>query len=142
MAARPLYRLDFTLPPVIGLVAPGRHHPCLHGCVLTVAPDGRVRVEGLSRERVFDQARRFLRIAARGHLPGRQGRPKAASPLSLIAVLTTPRQPHRGVPGGQDGWTIILGAEVAFAPTTLPPDIGVPELGAPESQPAAAIGQW
>lgn len=101
------YRLTFLLPPMLGLlVQPGRHSPCLHGCVLTIEGGGLVVIDGPSRERVFEQATRFLRVNSKG-------RP----PYSVIATLATPD------PRGRDGWSIIVGAEIAFSPTALRPTI-------------------
>ena len=113
------YRLSFLLPTVLRLgVLPGRHQPCVAGCVLIIHHTGLITIDGPSRERVFDQARRFLRMQARGH-----------GPLSIAAVLISPLPPHVGRHGcggrgGRDGWSIIVGAEIAFAPTSIPPDIG------------------
>jgi len=110
-------RLTFTLPRRLAFSVPaGRHQPCIAGCILKVDRDGQVVITGLSREQTFEQARRFLRIVAKGH-----------GPLSIVAVLTTPaRLTYER--GGRDGWSIIVGAEIAFTPTTIPPDLGVPEL--------------
>ena len=99
------YRLVFLLPSrLILMVQPGRHQPCQHGCVLVVDRGGLVTVTGPSREEVFDQAGRFLRLACRGH-----------QPVALAATLTQP--------GGRDGWSIIVGAKVAFSPTAIEPHI-------------------
>lgn len=106
------FRLTFLLPPVLGLlVAPGRHQPCLHGCLLEIDRAGLVAIEGPSRERVFEQATRFLRVNGKG-------RP----PYSVTATLSSPH------PSGRDGWSIIVGAEIAFSPTALPPEIMPAEL--------------
>lgn len=103
-----IYKLTFLLPPAIGLmVQPGRHQPCLAGCVLVIGPCGHVAIEGPSRERVFDQATRFLKVNSKG-------RPA----YSVAATLESPL-PCRG----RDGWSIIVGAEIAFSPTSMPPTI-------------------
>lgn len=108
------YRLSFLLPPALAFsVAPGRHQPCLHGCVLNVHRDANVTIEGPSRERVFDQARRFLRLITKG-MTQRQ----------IDAVLYTP--PSDGCRGGRDPWSIIVNAEVAIVPTAMPADLGEP----------------
>ena len=100
-----LYRLTFLLPSRLLLMAqPGRHQPCLHGCVLTVERGGLVTVTGLSKEKVFDQAGRFLKIICKGH-----------GAVSLAATLTQP--------AGRDGWSIIVGAKVAFSATSIEPHI-------------------
>jgi hypothetical protein len=99
------------LPAALYLRAePGRHSPCLHGCVLTVESRGVVAIEGPSRDRIFDQAARFLRVVTKG-----------AAAQSIAAVLQTPALGRS--PGGRDGWSIITGARVAFSPTSLPPHI-------------------
>ena len=88
------------------LVPEGRHQPCLHGCVLAV-DRGVVRIDGPSRERLFDQVRRFFRAYAR-KLPA----------LQCAATLDTP-----GSHGGVDTWSIIVNSDVSIAPTGLPADI-------------------
>lgn len=103
MAARECHRLTFMLPDCLALLAPsGRHQPCVHGVVLNVERGGLVRLEGPSRETLFEQATRFLRVLAKG-------RP----PLTVAANLWTP-----GL-GGHDGWTITVNAGVSFSPTAL-----------------------
>lgn len=110
------YRLTFLLPDRLAFAVPvGRHQPCLAGCVLDVDRAGLVSIFGLSREQIFAQCRRFMRLVARGH-----------GPLSIAAVLTSP------LPPGRDAWQIIVGADVAFAPTGLEVDVGL--------VPAAATG--
>lgn len=105
------YRLVFPLPRW-ALVARGRHHPCLAGCILTVTSADQVEVTGPSRELVFDQAQRWLRAISRGRMPE-----------ALPAVLFTPRALGRGERGGQDSWTIIVDAGVCFAPTAMPVEV-------------------
>lgn len=104
------YVLTFTVPVALRLsVIPGKHLPCLHGCLLVVDEKAeRVRIEGPSRESVFEQARRFLKVHAR-----------KAGPLTIDAVLRSPA-PGRGA----DSWSIICNAEISFAATVAPPDIG------------------
>ena len=107
-----VFRLTFLLPVELGLVvAPGRHCPCLHGCVLIIERSGLVAIEGPSRERVFAQADRFLRVNSKG-------RPA----YSVCATLESPAFADGGR-GGRDGWSIIVGAEIAFSPTALRPEI-------------------
>jgi hypothetical protein len=120
------YRLYFMLPDSIAWAVPsGRHQPCLHGCVLEVSRTGLVTIEGPSRERVFDQARRFFRVHAKGH-----------PPASIGAVLCSPRgglsvhavdPPVRVRRPARDGWSIAVGADVVFSPSPVI-DIGAPEL--------------
>lgn len=101
-----VYRLSFLLPATLVLRAmPGRHQPCLHGCVLRVDRGGTVTVEGPSRPRVFEQAARFLRMVAKG-MP----------PVAIAAWLASPCD-------RRDGWQIIVNAEVSFAPTAIEPHL-------------------
>jgi hypothetical protein len=100
------YRLSFLLPDTLAaFVRPGVHHPCLHGALLTIERGGLVRVDGQSKERVFDQAARFLRIIARDH------------PAITIAanLITTERR--------RDPWQIVIGAGVAFMPGGIEPHV-------------------
>lgn len=122
-AAGTLYRLTFMLPLSIAhQVATGRHCPCLYGCLLTIERPGRITVTGPSRERVFEQAARFLRVVAR-----RKG------PMSIAATLATPG--GAAGRGASDAWSIIVGAKVAFSPTALDPDLD-PGIGpAPKPHP-------
>jgi hypothetical protein len=111
-----LYRLTFLLPRELTLgLGTGLHHPCLHQCLLFVEHhrerDYCIRIQGPSRELVFDQARRYLRTAARGHL-------ERGAAFQIAAVLVTPHKP-----AGRDRWTIIVGADVAFSPTGLGADL-------------------
>lgn len=125
-AAGTIYRLTFLLPTNIAhQVATGRHCPCLHGCLVTIERPGRVTVIGPSRERVFDQAARFLRIVAR-----RRG------PMSIAALLFTPCSTASDR-GATDAWSIIVGAQVAFSPTALDPDLdpGLPTRPPPHPPP-------
>ena len=115
--ARAPFHLTFLLPPALTLgVNIGIQHPCLHQCLLRIEPhrgrDYIVRITGPSREKCFDQASRYLRVAARGHIA-------TGSALQISAVLVTPAR----VCSGRDTWTIIVGADVACAPTGLGADI-------------------
>lgn len=104
------YRLLFRLPPALGLsVLPGRHTPCVHGCVLTIDRDLLVSIEGPSREQLFNQARRFMRVTAKGH-----------GAFIVAASLYSPRGDLWAV----DTWHIAVGAEVVIAATAMTPDIG------------------
>jgi hypothetical protein len=112
-----VFRLTFLLPPALGLlVAPGRQQPCLHGCILTVGALGHVAIDGPSRERVFEQASRFLKANSKGR-PG----------YAVAAHLLTPDPRDRGLRTG-DSWSIIVGADVAFSPTALGPEIMPQEM--------------
>jgi len=104
-------RLLFTLPVNLRLSVPlGRHHPCLAACVLHVKRGGDIEIAGPHRDAVFDQARRFLRIHAKGH-----------GPLAIAAILLTPPTPFGR--GGQDTWHITAGAEIVFSPTSIRPTV-------------------
>jgi hypothetical protein len=108
------YRLTFWLPPQIAARAlAGAHRPCCNGCALTVSTIGFVTIEGPSRERVFDQARRLLRVCA-----------KREPAFSIPATLETPLRDRFGRPyPGRDSWSIIVNARVAFSPTRLSADV-------------------
>src|SRR5437764_1421876 len=90
-----------------------------HGCIAQIGKIGLVSVFGPSREVVMDQAARILTVACRG-LP---------QPLCVAATLYSLHRYGRQndgrdwleLPGPADGWTIIVGAEVAFSPTALDP---------------------
>lgn len=99
-----VFRLIFRLPPSLWLLArPGRHCPCLHGCVLSIDQCRIVEIEGPSRERVCDQAQRFMRVVSKD----------IAVPDAIPAWLTSPC-------GRRDGWSIIVRAEIAIVPTSMP----------------------
>lgn len=103
------YRLTFQLPATMLLLVPeGRHQPCIAGCVL-INNRGLLTIEGPSRDRVFDQARRFFRAHTR-KLPA----------LTIVATLDTPSGYS---PRGRDGWTIVVNSDVTFAPTGLGAEI-------------------
>jgi hypothetical protein len=141
----PTFTFTFALAPELRLEAPtGRHQPGIAGCVLTVDSRGQVAVEGNSREQVFAQARRFLRVIGRGY-----------GPLETAATLRMARQDAReragvarqdareraGVarrkthanalapeqiiyePGGGDSWSIVIGADVVIAAAAIAPDV-------------------
>lgn len=127
MRADPLYaayRLTFTLPAALRLSVPlGRHQPCVAGCVLTVNAAHQVTIEGRHRDAVFDQARRFLKVHAKGH-----------GALAMVAVLASPADPDNpSARSGRDSWSIIIGAEIAIVPTSMPGRIYAP---GPELVPA------
>jgi hypothetical protein len=101
------FRLVFYLPPALHLsVLPGRHQPCIAGCVLTIDDDHIVTVDGRSRESVLEQARRFLRVSNKGH--GAQ---------LITATLVHPD-------GATDTVHIAVDVDVVFSMTAIPPDIG------------------
>ncbi len=115
MSSDPTYRLSFRLPPALRLsVLPGRHTPCIHGCVLEIERDLTVAIEGPSREQVFNQARRFMRVTAKGH-----------GALVIPATLFVPvAHLRRG-----DTWHIAVTAsgDVVITAGPIAPDIGIPE---------------
>lgn len=102
MCSRPgSYCLTFMQPRDVRIVA-GDSAVAPLGCELQ-ADANLVRIYGPSRQAVFSTAAALLR----GALGPFQG------PLSVGAVLESPH------PAGRDGWSICLGADVAFAPTSL-----------------------
>lgn len=102
--APPVYRLTFIVPRAILRVAAGQlDRLLLRGCAVDFTAAPLVRVEAASRPMTFDQATRLLR--ARG---GNE------APRSIDAMLE-----WMGPGGGCDRWTIVLGADVSFAPTGL-----------------------
>jgi hypothetical protein len=76
----------------------------------TITRLGEVEIVGPSREQVFEQAQRLLRIIGRGQ-----------EPVAIVAILTTP--PNRGYRGGKDSWTISVNATISFAPTAMPVEL-------------------
>jgi len=72
-----------------------------------------VVITGPSREAVFDQAARLLRIAG-----------KDSAPVSIAAVLCTPAPLS-----GRDNWSVIVNADIAFSPTSMPLELPFFEHG-------------
>jgi hypothetical protein len=103
-----LFRLTFLLPPGAD-ARPGTHQPSADGCALTVRFP-LAEITGPSRPAVFEHAARLLRVACRG-LP----------PLSIGANLESPARP-----AARDAWSIIVGADVAFSPTGIDPELPRP----------------
>ena len=101
------YRLSFLLPAGAQIVS-GRHRPSLDGCELNVTFP-LVEILGRSRDAVFEHASRFLRVACR-----------KCPAVSIAAILETPR-PHGWAGRRSDTWSIIVGADIAFSPTSLNP---------------------
>jgi len=94
------------LPPTLGLLSPGTHPRSADGCFIAIDRQGLVTVRGPSRRQVFEHVAPFLRRIARG-------RP----PCAVTAVVITPPGYYGRPGGGRDGWTIMLNADLAFAPT-------------------------
>lgn len=114
-------RLSFLLPK--GVTAdPGSHAPSPFGCTLDVAGP-MVLITGPSREAVFAHAATLLRVLRR----------QTNQPHSISALLETPPRCHLGR-GGRDTWHIIVGADVAFAPTSLGAEF-------PRTEVSGAIGR-
>ena len=107
---RPVFKLVFALPASLRLVAPGRHQPNPDGPTLVIDRSGWCSVLGPSRREVLEHAGRFLKSVAKGR-----------GPIKIIgATLVTPPNYYPGaVRGGRDGYTIVIGAEVSFSPTTV-----------------------
>jgi hypothetical protein len=117
------YRLSFLLPAGTH-VDSGIHQPSPDGCLLRV-DRMLVEISGPSREAVFEHATRLLRVSA-------LGRP----PLSIAATLSTPTRPP-----GRDTWSIIVGADVAFSPTSLDPHLPGPDQARPPPDLEVASGR-
>ncbi len=95
------YRLSFLLPNGVAARS-GEYADWVPGCVLTVSGPS-VEISAPSKDNAFEQAARLLRVVCQGK-----------GPLSIAALLVSPRPVS-----GADGWTIVVGADVAFAPTSL-----------------------
>jgi hypothetical protein len=76
-------------------------------CLVRVGPGALVAVTGPSRERVFDQTRRFLLAIAKDH-------PR----IQIAATLIVPAE-RSFCPGSRDPYTIALNADVLFSPGTF-----------------------
>lgn len=96
------FRLTFLLPAG-AKASPGTHQPSPDGCVLTVTFP-LAEILGPSREATFEHAARLLRVACRGQR------------CAIAATLETPARP-----AVRDSWSIIVGADIAFSPTSLGP---------------------
>jgi hypothetical protein len=107
--------LSFLLPD--GVTADsGSFFAAADRCTLKIDRGCFVEIRGPSREAVFDRAATLLRGACRGH-----------GPKSILALLTTPgRAFSASSAGGRDDWTIIIGADIAFAPTAIDPHLPAP----------------
>lgn len=117
------FRLSFLLPDSISaFVRPGRHCPCLAGCLVEVHRNSLVTVDGRSRTEVFRQAQIWLR-------PLIKDRP----PFSMAANLVT-RDRHR-VP-----YQIVIRAEVAFVPGALEAEIPAAHIENNTNSPELPIG--
>lgn len=98
------YILSFLLPKGFDLPATEReNHPRLD-CWIRCTPP-LLKVYGPSREAVFHCATDSLRAAVYD---------SAALPVSIAATLRSPPPVS-----GSDAWSIIVGADVAFSPTSL-----------------------
>jgi hypothetical protein len=81
---------------------PGSHSGWVPGCDVALDRVGAV-VTGPSKDAVIEQAARLVRVICRG-----------MTQLEIAAVLESPPPCS-----GRDGWTIIVGVDIAFAPTAL-----------------------
>jgi hypothetical protein len=95
------FRLSFLLPAG-STAAPGAYDNWVPGCAVEI---DRVRavITGPSKDAVIEQAARVVRVICLG-----------CRDLSIDALLESPPPV-----AGRDGWTIIVGADIAFAPTAL-----------------------
>jgi hypothetical protein len=106
-------RLTMLLPERFALLVPeGRHAPCLMGCLVEILPGRLMTITGPTRDKVFEQADRFLRVLVRRNPP---------PPMSIAATLTSPC-------GVRDGWQCIINAEIAFVPSQVEATIPAPAL--------------
>ncbi len=63
------WRISFILPEALYRAVPqGRHHPCLHRCILTVHGAGLVAALGPDLETLREQAMRFLKAHSRARV--------------------------------------------------------------------------
>ena len=101
------YRLTFLLPAGSHADS-GRHQPSPDGCSLKITFPF-VEITGPSREATFEHATRLVRTACRGR--------------HAITALLQLAWPELGLrqPCGGDSWTITIGADVSFSPTSIDP---------------------
>lgn len=88
-----------------------------HGCLVEIGRIGLVTIMGPSREAVFDQAARILRMAC-------AGLPALSIACSLYTKSEGPADDGRDwlrLEGSTDRWTIIVNGGVSFSPTGLEP---------------------
>lgn len=83
-------------------VAAGVHRGWEPDCTLCAAGPF-IAITGPSRERVMGQAARLVRVACQD--------------MKDAQIAATLESPPPG--GGRDGWTIIVNADIAFAPTAI-----------------------
>jgi hypothetical protein len=95
-------RLAFLLPIDFDLAYDGPQ-PAANGCFLKMIGPV-VEVVGRSREAVFEAATPLLLIINQ----------MLERPISIAATLQSP-------PCSTDAWSIIVGADIAFSPTSLDP---------------------
>jgi hypothetical protein len=97
------YCLSFVLPDGIAIDS-GAFAPSADGCSVHIF-HRLVKILGPSREAVFEHASVMLRVIHR------------AAPCAAIAATLESPAPI----AGRDGWSIIVGAPIAFSPTSLDP---------------------
>ncbi|WKA31586.1 hypothetical protein [Bradyrhizobium roseum] len=98
------FDLSFLVPRAVLLGIAQAEITATRGCTIELEFP-LVRIRGDSRVAVFDAASDLVR-----HIPRRD------TPISISAILHTPERPS-----GFDRWSIIVGADVAFSPTSLDP---------------------
>jgi hypothetical protein len=96
------FRLTFLLPDRARPARSGAFRGWVADCELSVQ-GGFIAISGPSRERVMEQAARLIRVACQD-----------LREISIAATLESPPPVS-----GRDGWTIIVNADIAFAPTAL-----------------------
>jgi hypothetical protein len=102
--------LSFALPSGSKLPRAGSYRDFAQGCEV-IAAGAFIRVIAPSRQRVMEHSARVIRVAC-----------KDLENTSIAAQMET-----TGPGGGRDGWTIIVNADIAFAPTGLGVDFPVLE---------------
>lgn len=100
-SAPPSYRLSFLLPQGLSPRL-GAYADWVPGCVVEIDRAQAV-VLGPSCQRLFEQTARLVRVICYGK-----------GPFSIAACVESPPPIS-----GRDGWTIIVGADIAFSPTAL-----------------------
>lgn len=97
------FDLSFIVPRDAVALGGDGTYSAENGCEIEIAAP-LVRIRGFSREAVFNAASDVVRDLGQD------------SPTSITAILRSPARPS-----GADSWSIIVGADVAFSPTSIDP---------------------
>ncbi len=100
-----LVSLSFLLPDGADPQRAAAHYRPLYDGNFTLYAAGLATFGADSRRAVFTNAAAFIRELS------------LSGPVEIAATVITAGAP--GMPSGRDGWTLIVGAEVAFCPTGL-----------------------